>query len=559
MMRAIVDYCVSVVSPVKAVQRQYARKIERGYKGAEPNRLNSGSKPKNQSANSELQGPFGADGLRARARALVRDNPYAWSALESIVSEVIGSGFAVQSALEMPTGQDAEDTNENRDKTWCDWCEVCDINGQLTFDEIQSLAFREMVEAGECLIHFVTVPKVHNGIHRPVPLAVELIEADRLASDHDTYAIGRKRGGGMEGFRITRGVEMDEHGRPIAYWIYPAHPTEPNVFSRTPERIPANRVKHLFRKDRIGQSRGVTWFAPIVGMAQDLGLYLDYEIQASAVEACQTLAIKTETPLAPLAPPTGDTDSNDSDGNAYEFLQPGMVMNLRPGESIEGFNPSRPNSNAGNWIALMLRAFGAGMGTSYESVSKDFSNTSYSSSRTSKLENRPRYRRWQSYWKAHFCQPIWDEFCTAAAMAGRSEFPDMDELLTDRRSVAPVEFMPPVWEWVDVTAEQQASEAAINAHQTTYAEELGGRGRSWRRTFKQAAKEKALKQKLGLVSPEEAKAEQAIGAAKQGTAQAEQSLATAESMKAESASDPQEIEPQNDEPRRDKNGIRVLN
>lgn len=535
MIKRAVDWCVSVVSPVRAMQRARARQLERGYLGAEANRLTANRNPKNQSADTELQGPFGADSLRAWARMLVRDNGYAWSALEAIISETIGTGIGVQSMLETDEGGDEEDTNENRDKVWADWCEVCDINGELTFDEMQTLAFREMVEAGECLLHFVTVPRRHKGILRPVPLALELIEADRIATDKDTH----RRNVGSEGKiqnRIVRGIEMDETGQKVAYWIYPSHPTEPQGFRRTAKRIPAKNIQHLYRKDRIGQNRGVTWFAPVAAPTRDLGTYIENEIQASAVASCFVAAIKTDTPFdtgnPPSVPdsPNSDTPAGnvDANGNRYGYLESGLLLNLKPHESLDSANPGRPNANAGPWISLMLRGMAAGTGTSYESISKDFSQTSYSSSRTSKLENRPRYRRWQNYWMCHFNQPVWDRFCDAAAVQGLKEFPTASELLDDRRKAAPVEFMPPVWEWVDVSAEQASSEASINAFQTTYADELGGRGRSWRRTFKQRAKEEALKKRLNLVSPEDAKAKQAEGTGNQANAMAVQALTTAE-------------------------------
>lgn len=501
-MKSLVDYMVSVFSPAAGARRLHARKVERSYKGGEPNRLTAHQKPKNQSADTEAHGPFGADSLRAWARMLVRDNPYAWAAKEAILSEVIGTGIVVQSDLETDAGQDEEDTNENRDKVWREWCEVCDLNGELTFDEIQVLAFGEMVEAGECMIRFHAVPKKHKGIHRPVPLAIELIEADRIATDHDSYALSRDR---VDGIRVTRGVEMDQHGKVLAYWLYPAHPTEPNVYRRTAERVDAKEVQHLFKKDRIGQSRGVTWFHPIISLMRTLDTYVENEMQASAVASCYTTFVKTESPISQGLPRSGDSDTTDEKGSQYQFLEPGMILPLRPGESVESTNPGRPNVNAGPWINLMVRGFAAGTGTSYEGISKDFTQTSYSSSRTSKLENRPRYRRHQNYQKQHVCQRTWDEFCDAAARDGRKEFPSATELLDDRRKFAPIVCMPPRWEWVDIVAEQQSSESAIQAFQSTYAEELGGRGSNWRRTFKQRAKEEQLKNRLGLVTPEDAK------------------------------------------------------
>jgi len=497
----VIDRMVSFFSPIAGVRRMQARKVLRTYAGAEANRLTNNKKPRNQAADSELLGPFGADALRAWARSLVRDNAYAWNVLDTIVSNVIGDGITAQSTYETPEGEDEEDVNDFRDKTFAEWSEVCDINGQLTFSEIQALCQREIVEAGEVLVRLVKTPnRIYKGIQRPVPFAIELIEADRLASDKDTYTVRHSK---ESGNRVIRGVELDDKGMPVAYWIYREHPNSPfSQLGQMPERVLANEVLHLFRKDRIGQSRGASWFAPIMSWMRDLGVYVDNEIQASAVASCFGVAIKTDSPIGSLLAPNGE-DTTNTDGNSLEYLEPAMVVRLKPGESVESINPGRPNSASEPWINLMLRGISAGTGTNYEAISKDFSKTSYSSSRTSKLEDRPRVKRWQNYILWHLCQPVWDEFCNAAAREGLEQFPSSTELLEDRRRYAPVEWQLPEQEWVDPAGEQSAASDSIAKYMSTYQDELGSRGRSWRATFYQASKEKALRMRLGLLTEAE--------------------------------------------------------
>lgn len=498
MLDRVLDSIVAAVNPKRGLQRQQARRLLRAYAGAEANRLTNYAKPRNLAADTELGGPFGADAMRAWARKLVRDNAYAWGVVDTIVSSVVGCGITAQSMFETPEGEDIEDVNWMRDETWQAWCEVADINGQYTFEEMQRIAQREIVEAGEVLIHLVTTPSnEYRGVSRPVPFALELIEADRLAGDKDAYAIAREGD-----LRIVRGVELDELGKPVAYYIYQDHPNAPYAWNRTPVRIEARNVIHLFRRDRIGQSRGVSWFAPVMSWMRDLGVYVDNEIQASAVASCFGVAIKTEGPIGGLLPPSGE-DSVDSAGNSFDYLEPAMVVRLNPGESVESINPGRPNSASEPWIALMLRGIAVGTGLSYEVVARDYSKTNYSSSRTSQLEDRRRFRCWQQYLLNHMCQPIWDRFCEAAALAGREEFPTMAELLENRRKYAAVEWQTQEWEWVDPQAEQAASQASIDALQSTYQVELGNRGRNWRQVFYQRAKEEQLKRQLGLSTIDE--------------------------------------------------------
>ncbi len=497
------DKTIAWFSPEAGLKRAHTRKLLRSYAGAETNRVTGGKKPRNLSADQELLGPHGADALRAWARSLVRDNAYAWNVVDTIVSNVIGDGITAQSTYETEEGEDIEDVNDIRDKKFSEWCEVCDINGELTFSEIQVLCKREVVEAGEVLVRLIKTPgKTYNGITRPVPLALELIEADRLSLERDTYKARLARGD-VGNNAVVRGVELDEKGRPIAYWIYPQHPSSPyQIGNVTPERIPANEILHLYRKDRVGQTRGVSWFAPVLSPMRDLGTYIDNELQASAISSCFTAFVKSDSPVGNLLAPEGE-DSVDANGNRLEYLEPGIVTRLGANESVDFANPGRPNSGSEPWINLMLRGISAGTGTNYEAIAKDFSKTSYSSSRSSKLEDRPRYKRSQNYIVWHLCQPVWDEFFNAAAREGIDGFPTSTELLDDRRKVSPVEWQLPGQEWVDPMSEQQAAELSLKSFTDTAQNVLGARGLSYRAVYYQAAKERKLRLKLGLLTPEE--------------------------------------------------------
>ena len=499
MIAELIDKAVSAISPQAGLRRAIARRtLSRSYQGAEATRINSNKRPKNQAADQELLGPFGADAARAWARQMVRDNAYARGVVDTIVASVVGCGIQAQSVFETPEGQDLENINDIRDSIWQEWSEVCDLNGLLNFDEIQQLALREMVEAGEVLIKIVRTPsKTYRGITRPVPLALELIEADRIALDRDQYLAKSASKN-----RIIRGIEVDEYGKPVNYYIHPEHPNSPYATTRASVAVPAKDIIHLFRKERIGQTRGVTWFAPAMQWIRDLGVYVDNELQSSAVAACFAAAITTETPLGNLSDPDGG-DSVDSVGNNFDYVQPGSIFRLAPGEDVKQIDPSRPNSNAAPWIELILRGIAVGTGLSYEVVARDYSQTNYSSSRTSQLEDRRRFRCIQSHLKHKLCQVVWDAFCDAAAVQGVESFPTAVELLSERRRVAPVEWQMPDWEWVDPSVEQQTAQASIDAFMSDYQTELGARGKNWKNVFYQRQKEERLRKSLGLMTPAE--------------------------------------------------------
>lgn len=510
MIAKAIDSLVAAFAPALAIRRMAARaRLNRGYSGAESNRLSAGMNPKNQPADQEMIGPNGASKMRAWSRMLVRDNAYASGVVDTIVASVVGTGIGVQSVLETQDGEDVELTNERRDSCWAEWCETCELTGQYNFDEVQAICLREMVEAGEVLIHLVTVPEYFHGIHRKIPLALELIEADRLAEDRDTHPISRRIGK-----RIVRGVELNEIGMPVAYWVYPAHPNDPTTLRIEPVRIEAKNILHLFRRDRVGQNRGVSWFAPVVSWMRNLGIFVENEMQSGAVGACLAAFIVSETAGSGLIP-SADSERTDGNGNTYEYLEPGMIGRLRPGESIQHVTPQRPNSNAEPWLALMLRGIAVGTGLSYEIVARDFSQTNYSSNRASQLEDRRRFRRWQRYLCDNLLQPVWDRFCHAATLSRHvgvfSHFPTASELQIDIRRFAPAAFMPQSWEWVDPQAEQSSAEAAIRAGMSTYQDELAKVGKMWKNVIWQRAKEEAEKKKAGIKTSVDAETGQEQG------------------------------------------------
>jgi lambda family phage portal protein len=416
---------------------------------------------------------------------LVRDNAYAWGVVDTIVASVVGRG--IQTMSDLP---DADDINEQRDELWADWCKVCDINGQLDWHSIQALAQREMVEAGEVLIHMVSVSEVDRGVRRPVPFALEMIEADRLAVEYDTLRPA------PDGNEIVRGVEIDSLGKPVAYHVYKTHPSD-YYHKREVVRLPASNVIHLFRQERVGQTRGVSWFAPAVSWLRDLGVYLENEMVSSAIAACYTAAIKSRSPISMLNPEDGQ-ETSDSSGNPYDYMQPGQIMHLHPDEDIVFGNAGRPNSDAQTWINLILRGIAVGTGLSFETVARDYSYTSWSSNRASQLEDRRRFRCWQQYLEHKLCDVVWSRFCEKASLISHPAFPSLVELLEDP-SLVPSQNLATGWEWVDPQAEGDASAAAVFNNLSTVRDELGKKGYNWRKVLLQRKKEVELMEELGLV------------------------------------------------------------
>ena len=411
-----------------------------------------------------------------------------WGVVDTIVSSTVGCGVRTWSTAVNANGELNEDVNAARDDAWERWCKVADINGELNWHEMQALAMRETAEAGECFMHLRTVPEDHKGIEREVPFAIELIDADRIDVTQDTMPTDD------DSDYIERGIKYDHEGTPISYFFKRQAPNRTHV---KPYEVPASDIIHWYRKDRIGQGRGVSWFHPSMQIQKYLQTYVENELQASAVASCYTAAITTEHqshfPKPPSTSGDGEIDGDQVDGSgddSVDYMQPGAIFKLKKGEKIEFGSPGRPNSASEPWIMMMLRGTAAGTGLSYETVSRDYSKTNFSSNRASQLEDRRRFRCWQNTIIVPACDRVRDRFQFLAATAGHEAFPSADE------EAAPFEHQIEGHEWVDPVKEQKASSDSINNNLSTLQIECGKRGLNWRRVLIQRSVEERFKQSL---------------------------------------------------------------
>ena len=176
---------------------------QRMYAGAKSGRLMF-SAPTG-SANTELYSSLAT--LRARSRALCRDVVYAKRARTVVVNNVIGQGMGIQAQVMNNRKRLMDEVNDPIEHAWRQWtlADTCHTGGSLHFGDMERAAMGEVFEAGEVLIRLHRAPF---GSGR-IPLALELIEAERLADDFEIKP--------PAGARVTLGVEHDDYGRPVAY------------------------------------------------------------------------------------------------------------------------------------------------------------------------------------------------------------------------------------------------------------------------------------------------------------------------------------------------------
>lgn len=393
--------------------------------------------------------------LRAASRQMVRDSAYGKRAKQIIVNNVIGSGVGMQAQVVGTRGELRTNVNESIEGAWAEWAMAgnCHTGGQLHFHDLERAAMGQVFEAGEV---FIRVHMSRFGDSR-VPMALELVESERVP---DSIV----EPGATEG-EVRMGVEVDKFGRPLAYWIRERHPGD--IRSRVGgseryERVPAEEVFHLKLTDRWPQTRGEPWMHAVLRKFDDLNELTGAELQAVRAASYYFATIET-----PDGQPDALKSAEESTGQGVMDLEPLTVQGLAPGEKLNFHAPNRPNASLDAFLRHMVREMAAGALVSYESLSRDYSQSNYSSSRLALLDDRDTWRMLQQWWIRSFRLPLHRKWMQQATLARAIPLVSVEQYALDMAKYGAVLFKPRGWSWIDPTKEVTAYKEAIKAGFTT--------------------------------------------------------------------------------------------
>ena len=424
--------------------------IGQGYEGARIARRLKGWVAERGTINALLL--RGGELLRARARQLCRENPYASSAKEAYIAAAIGAGIKPSSLIE-----DA-DKKAKIQKAWKRWTDESDADGLTDFYGQMAIAAGAVFEAGECFVRF-RQRRPSDGLS--VPLQLQLLESEMLPFYKNEPVAG--------GNVIREGIEFDPIGRRVAYHFFTAHPGEmyPVLFDAQTVRVPASEVLHLYKPLRPGQIRGQPQITPAMVRLYLLDLYDDAELDRKRVAAMfagfvTKKARENETPISLEVddPGLGHNGGPPLDA-ALAPLEPGTMQVLLEGEDITFSNPSEVGGSYEAFMWRNLLAVCAGMGVPYTAGTGDTSKSNYSSSREQQVEFRRRIDQVQNLvFVFQLCRPVWKRWMETAIIAGAVPISPRDYAKAPA-DILDVKWIAPKWEWVDPWKDRKAQQLAV--------------------------------------------------------------------------------------------------
>jgi lambda family phage portal protein len=340
-----------------------------------------------------------------------------------------------------------------------------------------------MVESGECLIRIVRGQKFGRS---SIPFALEILESDMLDEDYDGKS-------SKKGWEWRMGVEVDNWGRPQNYAFFTRHPGDTTFTTRPTSEdrhviVSAKDVIHLYKVERPGQTRGVPWMSSAI---QRLHHLEGYE-QAELVRARASSAL-----MAWIQSPEGELSGDDVEDNERVYdMSPGAIRYLGKGESVHVPNLDAPDGQFEPFLRAMLRALASGVGCSYEAISRDYSQTNYSSSRLSLLQDQQAFKAIQYQLKENLLQIIFDEWLEVAVLSGTLTLPTY-QAEPDR--FRQVRWLFPGWQWVDPIKEVQSAQLAVRSGFKTQAQVVAEMGGDLEELLMARKNEIEMSEQLGLM------------------------------------------------------------
>lgn len=356
--------------------------------------------------------------LLARAREMVVNNGYVANAAEAFASSMVGDGIKPSPLI--------EDDNLRKliNRLWLEWTWQSDADGITDLYGQQAMIARELFVAGEC---FVRIRKRFSSDGLVSPVQIQLLQSELLS--YETLDL-------PNGNRLRSGIEFDKVGRRVNYHFYKSHPGDSTERSNIGKTIvPADEICHVYKPLDAGQVRGLSEIAPAMVKLFLLDQYDDAELDRKKTAAMFAGFVTSE--------PGEEVFDEEEDGLLP--LEPGLLQQLNPGQSIVFSEPSDVGANYEAFQRRVLLAASSAMRIPYHMVTNDVTGANYSSLRASLVDYRRRIGQLQYATIIHqFMRPVWGAFLEGIYLNGKLDVsPEVFE------QIKATNFIPPKWDWVD--------------------------------------------------------------------------------------------------------------
>ena len=291
--------------------------------------------------------------------------------------------------------------------------------------------------------------------------------------------------------RKSQGRRWD-YNRPVGYWI--SQYSIDGLEIATPKYYPAKDIIYIYTKSRPSQVREISDLTPTLTRIRDSNEFITAVSVKERIAACLAVFIKKALPVS-----TGlgrQIVNNARQEVTYEgkSLAPGMIKEMNAGDEIQVVDPKSSGDDASTFLKLQQRLIASGQGLSYESTTRDMSETNYSSARQSAIEDELTYAEDIELFQS-FMSEVYEEFLKSTVLAGIITIPDFFSKKT--------EYSKHMWiagqkRWIDPVKEANANRIALENGMKTFQQIAAENGKDWKEQIDDMAAAKEYAEKAGV-------------------------------------------------------------
>ena len=425
------------------LRRQAPVQARRRFDAARTDRLTADWQATVASINEELRADL--DRLRSRCRHLVNNNDYARKFRSMVQVNLVGpGGVRLQARVQDGPGRPDRLANAAIEAAWADWSGACDFSGRPLRDLCETLV-GQLPTDGEFIVRMVRGPAAGNRFG----FALQAIDADRIDTTYNQAGVAGRNA-------VIMGVEVDNYRRPVAVWVFSAHPNDGIHAARQRERIPMLDLLHCFKAERPEQLRGIPWMAPGVISLYHLGKFSLAALLAAEHGANHYGFFSTPDGVAPVGA--------DDGGEQISVSQPGTYDVLPPGVSFQQHESKYPDQAFAPFVKAQLQRIASGWNVAYHSLANDLEGVNFSSIRSGTLEERDRWAADQEWLIASLLRPVFLQWLQQALLYGAIIMPNGSPLpLTKIEKFSRHQWQPRRWDWVDPMRDTEANILKVRA------------------------------------------------------------------------------------------------
>ena len=423
--------------------------------------------------------------LCSRSEFAYRTNSYIKRAIEIIKTLTVGSGIMPFPMVKNSDGTPAESVNKRLADHWLRFNDQGMRMGSqnVTVLEAQGIEIESMAQLGSIIRQRVQSKK-----GSWLPFAYSLVKPYRLNFAHDNFfddLYYREMIIDQRKDITVLGQKFNQYMEPLGFYILGEN-----------EMIPADRMSIHYRQREPEQYLGFPWVAASLPHSFDVEQLIEDVMTQSKVLARLGVRISKKDKAAFISDLSYAVDDSGDDSNSVALDKASLFATDDKPETVM-FN-NNLNQCLDPLLMRELHALAIGMGFSYQLLTSDLNNASFSGSRTNTIIDSKGFKSvFASFVKSN-CQPCWNDFVEWEILTGKIPEISYSDYSKDPWPFSRCYWLPEEIDWFDPLEKIKAQRLQLQTGIVTLQELCEEEGRNYKDVLMQRGTEKEFIKKLDL-------------------------------------------------------------